>query len=345
MSGGFGKQLTKRQFLRITAVAGMSLAGGVGLTRALRRAADLREIRETRTQMGTLITVTVVHRDPARARQMLTHVFAEMERLENILSRHRAGTVISRLNTEGIVRGAPAEAVHVIRRALAYSALTGGAFDITVTPLLDLYVSSFAQTSGPPRPSQVRAALSLVGYQDIVANSGHISFKKPGMSVTLDGIAKGYIVDEAVRVLKEDGAEQVLVDAGGDMASMGHRSWGERWAVAIQNPRARSEYLAVLHLLGESVATSGDYLQSFTSDKSMHHILDPRTGRSPEQTSAVTVVAPTAMEADALSTALFVLGPREGLRLLDPMEGVEGMIVTKKQEVFRSRGLSRYLRP
>lgn len=342
MTNLLGKRITKRQVLRITAVAGASLVLGGGLMRALLRAADLHEIRETRTRMGTLVTITVVHPDAVMARRMLTHAFAEMERLESILSRHRAGTPISRLNRDGIVRGAPAEAIHVIRSARAYSSRTQGAFDITIKPLLDLYASSFARTDAPPPRPRVREALSLVGYRNIAIDGSDITFMKPGMSVTLDGIAKGYIVDRAARVLKEDGAQQVLVDGGGDMASMGGGSWGENWRVAVQNPRQGSEPLAVLHLQGESVATSGDYFQYFTADKRFHHILDPRTGRSPEQTSAVTIVAPTAMDADALSTAVFVLGPREGLRFLDQVDGVEGMIVTKDQVVLGSEGISRY---
>jgi thiamine biosynthesis lipoprotein len=160
------------------------------------------------------------------------------------------------------------------------------------------------------------------------------------MSVTLDGIAKGYIVDRAVGVLKEKGAERVLVDAGGDLGSASNTSQDAEWKVAVQDPRNESGSIGTLHLRDQSVATSGDYFQYFTEDKRLHHIIDPRTGRSPEHTSAVTVVAPTAMDADALSTAVMVLGPPDGLRLLNKLENVEGLIVTKEQDILRSKGLS-----
>ncbi len=335
------RRLSRQQFLRITGVAGVSLAFGGGLVKALLRQA-VHRIRETRVQMGTLVTVSVVHPDPATARRMVAAVFAEMERLESMLSRYRAGTFISQLNRDGVVHGAPIEVVHVVQTALEYSAITHGAFDVTVAPVLDLYRSSFDRTGAPPPESEVEEALSLVGYRHVFVDDGTIAFAKPGMSVTLDGIAKGYIVDQAVRVLTELGAERVLIDAGGDMGSVGERSPGEGWRVAIQHPRNEKSYLGTLQLHGESVATSGDYLQYFTEDKRFHHILDPRTGTSPDHTSAVTIVTGTAMQADALATAIFVLGPQDGLRLLNQLEDVEGMIVTKGQDVFKSTGLSRY---
>ena len=336
------RRLSRQQFLRITGVAGVSLAFGGGLVKALLRQAALHQIRETRVQMGTLVTVSVVHPAAAAARRMVAAVFAEMERLEGMLSRYRRETFISRLNRDGIVRGVPAEVVHVVRSALEYSAVTRGAFDVTVAPLLNLYRSSFARTGAPPPETEVEEALALVGYRNVLVDDGIIAFGKRGMSVTLDGIAKGYIVDRAVRVLEERGAEQVLVDAGGDMGSLGERSPGEAWRVAIQHPRDADRHLETLQLEGESVATSGDYMQYFTEDRRFHHIVDPRSGRSPDHTSAVTVVTPTVLEADALSTAVFVLGPQDGLRMLNQLDGVEGVIVTKGQAVLRSREMNRY---
>jgi thiamine biosynthesis lipoprotein len=173
-------------------------------------------------------------------------------------------------------------------------------------------------------------------------SEGEIAFGKAGMAVTLDGIAKGYIVDQAVEVLKTRGATSVLVNAGGDIASAGESFGGDPWRIGLQDPRVADGSLGVLGLRGESVATSGDYVHYLTPDMSLHHILDPRTGSSPEHTSGVSVVAPSAMAADALSTATLVLGPREGIELLDRLDGIEGMIVTKDQTVRSSRGLSKY---
>jgi thiamine biosynthesis lipoprotein len=160
------------------------------------------------------------------------------------------------------------------------------------------------------------------------------------MSVTLDGIAKGYVVDRTVATLVGAGADRVLVDAGGDMASGGQGSIDEPWTVAVQDPRDESRAVGLVRLAGECIATSGDYLQSFTEDRSAHHIIDPRTGRSPAHTASVSVVAESAMAADALSTAVMVLGPDAGVRLLEPLDGVEGLVVTKGGEALRTKGFA-----
>jgi thiamine biosynthesis lipoprotein len=233
--------------------------------------------------------------------------------------------------------------LEVVQKGLDYSALTAGAFDITIAPLLNLYYSSFSETGAALPREEVRRALALVGFQHVQVSHREIAFEKPGMAVTLDGIAKGYIVDRAVEVLRERGAERVLVNAGGDMASAGAALGDDAWRIGLQDPRVADGNLGILQLRGESVATSGDYMQYLTPDMSLHHIIDPRTGSSPAHTSAVSVVAPSAMAADALSTAALVLGPREGMELLDRLDGIEGMIVTKGQTVLTSSGLSRYM--
>jgi thiamine biosynthesis lipoprotein len=292
--------------------------------------------------MGTLVTISAVHPDAEAARMMVASTFDEIERLESLLSRHRVGTPVWSLNETGVVRAPPRELLEVMRKGIDYWALTAGAFDMTIAPLLNLYYSSFAETGVAPPREEIQRALALVGSEYVRVSDGEIAFEKAGMAVTLDGIAKGYVVDRAVEVLRKRGAERVLVNAGGDMASAGEALGGDAWRIALQDPRVPGGNLGVVRLQGESVATSGDYMQFLTPDMSLHHILDPRTGLSPEHTSGVSVVAPSAMAADALSTATLVLGPGEGMELLDRLDGIEGMIITKDQTVLRSRGLGRY---
>ncbi len=342
MTDALGRSLPRRQVLRITAAVGASAILGGGLLRTALQRAGLHRVRRTRTQMGTLVTITVVHPDAEGARAMVADTFEEMERLEGLLSRHRVGTPVWSLNETGVLRAPPSEVLEVVQKGLDYSSLTSGAFDVTIAPLLNLYNESFSKTGAAPPIAEVRRALALVGWERVHASSTEIAFDKAGMAITLDGIAKGYIVDRAVAVLRELGAERVLVNAGGDMASAGENLEGDAWRIGLQDPRVADGSLGVLRLQGESLATSGDYIQYLTPDMSLHHIIDPRTGSSPEHTSGVSVVAPTAMAADALSTAALVLGPVEGMELLDGLDGVEGMIVTKDQIVHRSKGLSRY---
>ncbi|HIF05852.1 MAG TPA: FAD:protein FMN transferase [Gemmatimonadetes bacterium] len=336
------RRLPRRQALRITAAVGASALLGGGLLRSALERVGLRRVRETRDQMGTLVTISAVHPDPDVARMMVADTFDEIERMEGLLSRHRKGTPVWRLNEFGVLRAPPHEVLEVVGKALEYSELTSGAFDVTVAPLLNLYNASFSETGVAPPSEEIRRALALVGSRHVHVSDREIVFEKVGMAVTLDGIAKGYIVDRAVEVLQDHGAERVLVNAGGDMASAGESLGGEAWQIGLQDPRIVNGSLGVVRLRGESVASSGDYMQYLTPDMSVHHILDPRTGSSPEHTSGVSVVAPSAMTADALSTAALVLGPREGMELLDRLDGIEGMIVTKDQTILRSKGLGRY---
>jgi thiamine biosynthesis lipoprotein len=340
--GSGGRALPRRDVLRITAVAGVTLALGGGLVSELLRQARLHRARVTRTQLGTLVTITVIHPDSETARALVEEAFREIERLEGLLSRHRVDTPLARLNREGALADAPAELTYVVRRALEYGALTGGAFDPTVGPLMSLYASHFASADGaPPADADVLAVLARVDWRAVRVEAGGIVLGREGASLTLDGIAKGYVVDRAVARLVDAGAGRVIVAASGDMAAGGVPGVEESWRIGVQDPRSRGT-LGVLELTGESVASSGDYMQAYTRDLRHHHIVDPRTGRSPEHTSGVTVVAPSAMDADALSTAAFVMGPVDGLELLEGLDGVEGLIVTKDQRQLRTSGFRRY---
>ena len=327
---------SRRQVLRLTAVAvvGLALSGGVAAD--LVRRGRLHRVSVTRTKLGTAVNVTVVHPDADDAHRMVEAAFAEFERLENVFSRYRSGTAVSRLNREGVVADAPGELVEVMTHALEYSKLSGGAFDVTVAPVLNLYVSRFAQTDVPPPDDEVEAALSLVGWQGVRIDGSTIALERPGMAVTMDAIAKGFVVDHAVAVLTREGAEKVMVEAGGDMSTTGGED--EPWQIGIQDPHDLQGTLGVLQLRGEALGSSGDYMQYFTPDKRYNHIIDPRTGRSPEHSSGTTIRAPRAIDADAMSTSVFVLGPVEGIALLDRLDGVEGMLVTKTGEQVMSKG-------
>lgn len=326
---------TRREVLRIMAVTGVGLAATGSVVAELVRRAQLHRVSVTRTQLGTRVQITVVHPDAAAARTLVDGAFAEIERLEAILSRHRTSTPVARLNRDGIITDAPTELLHVMERAIEYARLTDGAFDVTVAPLLNLYVSHYAQSGDVPSDEEVASKLALVNWKNVRLEGGTIALVRPGMAVTLDGIAKGYVVDCAVAML-DRGVDRVIVEAGGDIAATGGED--DPWQVAVQDPHDPRRALGVIQLRGESVASSGDYMQFFKADRSLHHILDPRTGLSPEETSATTVMAPTALDADAISTSVFVLGPEVGIALLDRMERVEGMVVTKTGEQHHSRG-------
>ena len=335
----------RRQALRITAVAGASIALGGGLVSELFRRAALHRVSESRTRLGTVVTITVVHPDAGAARHMVSTAFSELERLEALLSRHREGTAVHELNTTGELAPAPRELIDVLDKSTKVSEISNGAFDVTVAPLLDLYSSWFRREAGPPTSERVQDALELVDYRGVRVEDHRVTLADPRMSVTLDGIAKGYIVDRTVSVLESAGAERVLVNAGGDMATAGVGSVDDPWLVSVQDPADELGYVELVRLMGDSIATSGDYMRTFTEDRRFHHIVDPRTGLSPDHASSASVVARTAMEADALSTAALVLGPVQGPALLDRLSDVEGVIVTKNGEKISTKGMSRHVAP
>lgn len=334
------RSIGRRDAIRITAVAGISaaFAGTIGLD--LLGRLGLHRLSETRSRMGTVVTLTMIHPDPAEGRAMIGAAFAEMDRLEAILSRHRASTAVGRLNATGHIDAPPTELLDVLGQARSCAEASVGAFDVTILPLLTLYERSFA-AGGPPAEAEIEATRALVDHRALDFDADRAMLAGPGMAITLDGVAKGYIVDRTVELLAARGSERVLVDAGGDMASAGRGVRRDPWTVAIQDPHRERDLAGFVRLGGESIATSGDYMRSFTQDRRYNHIIDPRTGRSPERVSSVSVVAPTAMQADALSTAAMVLGPTDGLALLERTPDVEGMIIDKDGARTATRGMVR----
>ena len=289
--------------------------------------------------MGTLVTITVVHPDGEAARWMVEGAFAELTRLEGILTRHRSESPLGRLNRTGRLEDAPAELLEVLGAGLALAERSGGAFDPTVLPLLRLWERAEA-AGARPHETALRAAHDRVDWRRVRVAGREVRLEGTGTEVSLDGIAKGFVVDRTVETLVSAGAERVMVDAGGDVATGGDGSTADPWTVAVQAPRDPASAAGGVRLGGRAVATSGDYLRSFTTDRAHHHILDPRTGRSPEVAASASVVAGRAMDADGLSTALLVLGPSDGLALLERVPDAEALVVDKDGRAWPSQGFS-----
>lgn len=321
--------LSRRDFLKITAVAGGTLVGGSLLKSAIYSAPVV--FKETRSLMGTRIHLTLVATEGMDASRTLEATFAEMERLIAIFSTHDAGSAVSQLNRDGVLQNAPAELISMVASAREFSEISNGAFDITVKPLAD------ALRAGRI-PGEAEHA--LVNYRHLVQDGQSLRLLTPGMQITFDAIAKGYIVDQGVEVLKTQGFDNVLVEAGGDLMAIGHTQEDNAWEIGIEHPR-QEQFAGVMSkfsLSGAGVATSGDYFNAFTVDKSLNHIIDPQTGVSPLELASATALAPNAKLADAISTTIMVLGAEEGLALVNRLDGVEALIVTKDLTVRRTAG-------
>jgi thiamine biosynthesis lipoprotein len=293
-------------------------------------------MQQTRVLMGTLVNLTLIGDETRSTQAAIEATLDRMSGLEAILSHYRPDSQLSQLNREGHLDAAAPPLLDLLALARRISERSEGAFDVTVKPLVDLYQNHQAQKTTPPA-ADIQQTLERVDYRRVIVEGQRVAFARPGMAVTLDSIAKGYIVDEGIAVLRAHGYADVLVEAGGDLHAAGTRSSSDLWEIGILSPRKRaSGILARLSISDAAVATSGDYQQPYTSDLSQHHILDPRTGYSAPELASATIIAPTAALADALATAAMVLGPRAGLELIGPWPECSAYLVSKDLETFRS---------
>lgn len=330
------KPITRRSFLTITAAAGGLLA--VGGFAKLGGGRQPITVRDQRLLMGTVIHLAVVAPDAGQGQAAIDATFSAMERLIGLFDYRRADSALGLLNRDGELANPPTELTALLTQAQAISALSDGAFDVTVQPMLDAYRRG---------ETDMTQANRFVDYRRLSVDEGRIRLEQPGMAVTLDGLAKGRVIDEAVTSLRRLGFDQVLVEAGGDMMGLGRREKGMPWRVGVANPRPTTQtgqLLATLDLSDRALATSGDYMNYFVQDFSAHHIVDPRTGHSPTELASVTVMAPTATEADALSTTFMVLGAAQGMALAATLPSVEALFVTKTLQQFATSGFPKTTR-
>jgi FAD:protein FMN transferase len=338
------KKLSRRDFVRISALgAGVLALGGIGI-KELIASGGAKEVSETRELLGTFITIKLVDTEPELAAKAVQEGFAEVERLSSILSRFDPGSDLARLNRDGFIDNASPELLNIVQKAKYISDITGGAFDVTVLPLLNLYVDSFADGGSPPSDKAIDAAKELVAFQGIEVKDKRISLAAPGMCLTLDGIAKGYVVDQAAAMLRNHGFTRALVAGSGDMSLRGDRDDGQPWKIGLTHPRALAGYYEVFQMTNESIATSGDYENTFTSDFSWNHIIDPRVGHSPRELASATVIASDTAYADALATSSMVLGKTDAISLLERLPGVEGLLIDKNMNKYTTSGFESAVR-
>ncbi len=290
--------------------------------------------------MGTAISVVLWAADRDEGEAAIDAVMAEMHRIDQAMSPHRPESELSRINREAAA--APValspEMTRLIARALAFSRLSGGAFDISYAAVGHLYDYREGIRPSPEALAQARAA---VGFEQLLLNEAEhtLRFGRPGMRIDLGGFAKGHAVDQAVAILKARGIRHAHVSAGGDSRVLGdHR--GRPWSIGIRDPRRPGEMVAVLPLVDVSISTSGDYERYFEVDgERCHHLIDPATGLSPRSLHSVTILADDGLTTEALSKALFVLGLGPGMALIEAQPGVDAVVVDAQGQLHFSSGL------
>ncbi len=273
------------------------------------------EVVVSKQIMGTHVEATVLHPDVQMARTALVHAFQEMERIEGVFSTHQSTSEVTRINQQAGGQPVPvsAEVFALLVRAKGYTERCAGIFDITIGPLARRWGFNGPAPETIPDSAEVTDLLRLIGPQHLKLNPQDttVQLAQAGMAVDLGGIAKGYAVDQAGAVLKQHGVIHFLLNAGGDLLASGTKADGSAWRVGIRHPRDPKGMAATLALHGQAIATSGDY-ERFTlhAGERYHHILDPRTGYPARGHQSMTVLAPTAEEADVWATCLFIAGPK-----------------------------------
>ncbi len=288
--------------------------------------------------MGTFAAITAMHPSRTEADDAIGRAFEEMDRVSRLLNRYQPASAIGTLNKEGYLSDIPPEVSEVIARSLHFHKASNGAFDITVKPLVDLYKEHFEAHKSPPSEAKVAKVLDLVDGSAVRFDGRTIRFTKEGMGITLDGIAKGYIIDCGAKTLEREGIKHALINAGGDIRAIGGKQSKTPWKVAVQNPDKDGPYVDTVTMVNGAIATSGNYEVYFDQEKLYHHIVNPKTGRSPLQSTSVTVSASNVMDADALSTAVFVLEPDAGKRFIENMPKTECLILNSSEKKIMSTG-------
>jgi thiamine biosynthesis lipoprotein len=286
--------------------------------------------KESKVVMGTIVEITVAHRSEEQARIAIGEAMGEFQLIDDLMSSYKPGSTVSRVNQTGFIAKVPVgeEIFRVLQEAVAVSDTSGGAFDPTIWPVSQIW--GFEQGGKIPAPELLAKKVALVGYDMLQFDelSYSVGFSIGGMGLDLGAIAKGWAVDRAMEKLIARGIYNAIIDAGGDLRIIGSRPGKDFWRIGVQHPREPGALLLTFDLKDTAIVTSGDYERFFITDGvRYHHVLNPSTGQPARGCQSVTVLAPTAAEADACATAAFVLGPSQGLAFLRARPGVRGVIV------------------
>lgn len=291
--------------------------------------------------LGTGVQITVLHADSAFAEAAMDDALAQVLAVDRLMSLYRDDSQVVRLNREGRVDAPDRRLLDVLAQAQQLSRQSDGAFDVTVQPLWQLYSDAKDRGTLPSAPA-VAAARARVDWRALDVASDHVALRRPGMAVTLNGLAQGYAVDVALAALRAHGIAHALLDTG-EIGTVGDKAGGQPWTLGVKHPRDPQALAARMRMDGRALATSGDYESFFSADFAHHHIFDPATGDSPPELASVSVLASSGLLADGLSTAFMVTGAARALVLVERMPGVDVLLIAKDGRRWQSPGLAALL--
>ena len=301
-------------------------------------------VQKTETIMGTQVSITVVAKTEQEGEAAIDAAMAEVRRFDRMMSLYKDDSEITRVNLaagKGPVEVSP-EMIEIVEAARKISELTDGAFDVTVGPLVVLWQMRLKEGAAPTE-TEIESIKNRVGYRNIITDkkASTLFLMKPGMIMDFGGCAKGYVADRVAELLKGRGIDNAIVALAGDIRVMGHRPDGSSWRIGVQHPRDSAKTLTVLELSDKFISTSGDYERyQIVHRKRYHHILDPRTGKPSEGMESVTLVGERGSDGDPLATALFILGPKQGRKIVKKL-GYNAIFVDDKGRVVMTDGIKK----
>jgi len=298
-------------------------------------------ISDTQFALDTYCTITIYDKAP---KKVLDDGFKAIRDVEDKMSVAIKGSEVNQINDNAGFRHVKVSSntFYVIKKAVHFSDVEKGYFDITVGPIVKLW-NIGTDKARVPSPEEIKAKLPLISYKNIILDEKNmtIMLKNKGMSIDLGGIAKGYAADKVAQVLKKEGVKHAIINLGGDVLTIGTKPDGRNWRIGIQTPfKPRGEYLGIVEVSNKAVVTSGVYERYFEKDgKLYHHILNPFTGYPADNhLYSVTIIKDTSIGGDALSK-IFVMGLEEGLKLAESLPGVQAIFVTDDKKVYITSGL------
>lgn len=297
-------------------------------------------IKREESIMGTAIRVELWSEDQRAGNAAIDAVMEEMHRIDRVMSPHKADSELSIINRDAAARPVPvsSEMFHLLARAAHFSKLSAGAFDITYAAVGRLFDYRLRTR---PNATDLASAREAVGYHFVLLNAQAqtVEFSRSNVCIDLGGFAKGHAVDNATKILRELGIAHANVSAGGDSRVIGDRR-GRPWMIGIRDPRTFNGVIAALPLEDTSISTSGDYERFFIEDGTrFHHLIDPATGHSPDTVRSVTILAEDGLTTEAFSKIVFVLGLKNGMRLIEAQQGIDAVVVDTDGVLHYSTGL------
>jgi FAD:protein FMN transferase len=329
----------------LTYIAGIAaIAFLVGLWHVKK---DTITVSDSRLTLGTVVEITLIGKDKRVLDEALTAAFSRITEIEKVTDRFTGGSEVSAINRRKAPGPIPvsADMLRMLTISRAVSDLTGGAFDVTVAPLVDIW--GFDVGGRLPTPKEIERERARVDYHRVIIDEDLAQITLPDDSVRLDlgGIAQGYAAGEIEKIIRDRGISGGVINISGDIIVIGDKM-GKPWRIGVQNPRDTNKLVAVINAKDIAIVTSGDYERCFFVDGvRYHHILDPKTGYPARGCASVTVVTRDVALADALSTAIFVLGPEAGRTLAETIPGVDVLIVTDDGKRISTPGLSEIMEP